>query len=221
MLSCLVREWMCSKFKLEASHQERGAGLLLQWDCIFIRFKSSSCTSWYDKSIRKYLVFCAVNSPGHICYTLYCVYPVICVSYFSLFLCSLISYSRHMMEKKKSISFSVLSPHIYSVKLHKLILISPQILFPVIFNRHRVNALHITLILRTHFVANCIFLTFPSQTSSHKNNWGPASYVPGEDPEFCFLLLKLSKFISSFCSNADFALIFSAFYMLLVYMITY
>ena len=33
MPSHLVRVWMCSKFNLEASHQERGACLLLQWDC--------------------------------------------------------------------------------------------------------------------------------------------------------------------------------------------
>lgn len=194
-------------------HPERGAGLLLQWDCnssgskvvlvpldVTEVFADTLCSVQWTVLLVSAMHFTLYTPLAvwvtHLCFTM-------------------------VLWWIKRISFSGLSPCIYSVKLYMLILISPQILFPVTFNRHRVNALHITFTLLAHFVGNCIFLTFPSQSYSHKNNWGSASYVTGEDPEFCFLLLKLSKLISWFRSNADFAPIFSAFCMLLVYMITY
>lgn len=122
---------------------------------------------------------------------------------------------------KNKFHFSRLLPCICSVKLHISILISPQIWFPVMFNRHGVNALHIMFVSSTHFVGSCVFLTFPTQSHSHERNQDSVLYVTGECNEFCCFLLKLSEPVIQLCSNADLTPVFYAFCTLLIYVISY
>lgn len=61
---------MCSKFNVEASCEEEGAGLLLQWGCNLSGSKIVLVPLDVTEVFANISVFCAVNSPGRISYTM-------------------------------------------------------------------------------------------------------------------------------------------------------
>lgn len=151
-------EWMCAKFNVEASCEEKGTGLLLQWGWNSWGSKAALVPLDVTEVSANTVVFCAASSPGHISCTWCCIHHISC-SYPSLFPCSLSSCSRPIMEKKAPVS---LVYRLAYIQLSCICLSSLHPRFCSQFCLIGTGWMHFTFILLACFVWSCTFLTFPT-----------------------------------------------------------
>lgn len=151
---------------------------------------------------------------------LYCIHPMSSLSYPAVFHHSFSSYSRHIGGIKGSLS---LGYHLAHVLLSCISL--------SLFHARFCSQVHLIgtgwMLFMSHLYCLHVWWEvvsfWPFQPKAMLTRTTEVwDRVTGEDPEFCFLLPKLSKFKLSWIHlNADFAPVFSSFCMLLKTVITY